>query len=550
MDNQRLVLFVSLSFVVLLLWQAWMKDYGPAPEPAATAEQTVQAEAKTPAGGDDLPGAHHEASVSAGTPSEIELLKSTQQVQVETDLFRVVIDTTGGDLRQVDLLDYDATTAPGSPPFRLMNDSLPNLFILQSGLRSTSGEEPTHHALYSAAQTQYRMAKNADTLQVPLVWKSSDGVVVTKRYTFHRGSYVVDVEHEVVNNSGREWTGRQYRQLQRTAAAKTGKTTFIRTYTGGVIYSPEEKYEKITFEDMQKQDLDRTVTNGWAAMLQHYFLAALIPERDVAEHYYTKVLGDARYVIGLISPQRNVAAGDTSVFGTRLFIGPKLQDEMKEVVTGLELTVDYGRLTVLAQPLFWLLKHIHGLIGNWGWAIVLLTLLIKLAFYKLSETSYRSMANMRRLAPRLKSLKERYGDDRQKLNQAMMELYKKEKINPLGGCLPIVVQIPVFISLYWVLLEAVELRQAPFMLWITDMSSPDPYYILPLLMGVTMLIQQKLNPAPMDPIQAKVMMVLPVVFTVFFAFFPSGMVLYWVVNNTLSIAQQWTITKRIERGGK
>ena len=238
------------------------------------------------------------------------------------------------------------------------------------------------------------------------------------------------------------------------------------------------------------------------------------------------------------------------MFSTRLFLGPKLQDEMREVVTGLELTVDYGVLTVLAQPLFWLLKTIHKFIGNWGWSIVLVTLLIKLAFYKLSETSYKSMANMRKLAPRLQSLKERYGDDRQKLNQAMMEMYKKEKINPLGGCLPILVQIPVFIALYWMLLESVELRQAPFMLWIQDMSSPDPFYILPLLMGATMLIQQKLNPAPMDPIQAKVMMALPVVFTVFFAFFPSGLVLYWVVNNTLSIAQQWVITRRVERGGK
>jgi YidC/Oxa1 family membrane protein insertase len=279
-------------------------------------------------------------------------------------------------------------------------------------------------------------------------------------------------------------------------------------------------------------------------------VGALIPERSKADRYYTKALDDSRFVIGMIAPDRTVAPGASTVFRIRLYLGPKLQDVMKRVAPGLELTVDYGKLTVLAEPVFWLLKTIHGLIGNWGWAIILVTMLIKLAFYKLSETSYRSMANMRKLAPRLKSLKERYGDDRQKLNQAMMELYKKEKINPLGGCLPIVVQIPVFIALYWVLLDSVELRQAPFILWIHDLSAPDPFYILPLLMGVTMLIQQKLNPAPMDPIQAKVMMVLPVVFTVFFAFFPSGLVLYWVVNNTLSITQQSVITRRIERGGK
>jgi len=552
MDNQRLFLFVALSFVVLLLWQAWMKDYGP--PPAETAPPSQPAVAQTPVKGGDLPGAAPEAGVEAGAPVAARLLQTTGQVVVETDLYRAVIDTTGGDLRELDLLAYRETNAPDSPPLRLMNDSLPKLFILQSGLLPPTGGEsaryPTHHAVYTAQQTQYRMAEGADTLQVPLTWQGDDGVVVTKRYTFHRGSYVVDLEHEVDNRSTGEWSARQYRQLQRNELPKKGKTTFIRTYTGGVIYSPQDKYEKITFEDMQKQDLDRTITDGWAAMLQHYFLGALIPDRDAPQHYYTKALGGGRYVIGLTSSQHRVAAGEHTVFSTRLFLGPKLQDEMKQVVTGLELTVDYGRLTVLAQPLFWLLKSIHNLIGNWGWAIVLLTLLIKLAFFKLSETSYRSMANMRRLAPRLQSLKERYSDDRQKLNQAMMELYKKEKINPLGGCLPILVQIPVFISLYWVLLEAVELRQAPFMLWIKDMSSQDPYYILPLLMGATMLIQQKLNPAPMDPIQAKVMMVLPVVFTVFFAFFPSGLVLYWVVNNTLSIAQQWTITRRIERGSK
>jgi YidC/Oxa1 family membrane protein insertase len=481
---------------------------------------------------------------------ETAVLEKAQYIEVETDLFSIRIDTTGGDLRQVDLLAYPATTEPDSPPFRLLNDSLPNLFVIQSGLRASVGTEPTHHVVYTPEQTSYRMAETDTELVVPMVWRSPEGVEVIKRYVFHHGSYTVDLQHEVRNHSGADWHGRQYRQLQRTQVAETGQSTFIYTYMGGVIYSPEEKYEKIKFDDMAEENLDRTITDGWTAMLQHYFLGALIPVNGQPDRYYTNTLSNARYVIGMISPNRVVADGSSALYETRIFIGPKLQDEMKQVAPGLELTVDYGLLTVLAQPLFWLLKTIHGLVGNWGWAIVLVTMLIKLAFYKLSETSYRSMANMRKLAPRMKTLKERYGDDRQKLNQAMMEMYKKEKINPLGGCLPIVVQIPVFISLYWVLLESVELRQAPFALWITDMSSPDPYYILPLLMGVTMLIQQKLNPAPMDPIQAKVMMVLPVVFTVFFAFFPSGLVLYWVVNNTLSIAQQWMITRRIERGGK
>jgi YidC/Oxa1 family membrane protein insertase len=557
MDNQRLFLFVGLSFVMLLLWQAWMEDYGPVPPaeaPVVATGQLADTPAGTPAGiqadTSDLPSTPADMVARDSVLPETALLETAQYIDVETDLFHIRIDTTGGDLRQADLLAYPATMEPDSPPFRLLNDSLPNLFVVQSGLRASVGTEPTHHVVYTPEQTSYRMAETDDELVVPMVWRSPEGVEVIKRYVFHRGSYAIDLQHEVHNHSGADWHGRQYRQLQRTQVAETGQSTFIYTYMGGVIYSPEEKYEKIKFDDMVEEHLDRTITDGWAAMLQHYFLGALIPASGETDRYYTNTLSNARYVIGMIAPNRVVADGSSELFETRLFIGPKLQDEMKEVAPGLELTVDYGLLTVLAQPVFWLLKTIHKLVGNWGWSIIFVTMLIKLAFYKLSETSYKSMANMRKLAPRMKTLKERYGDDRQKLNQAMMEMYKKEKINPLGGCLPIVVQIPVFISLYWVLLESVELRQAPFMLWITDMSSPDPYYILPLLMGVTMLIQQKLNPAPMDPIQAKVMMVLPVVFTVFFAFFPSGLVLYWVVNNTLSIAQQWVITRRVERGGK
>ena len=553
MDNQRLFLFVALSFVTLLLWQSWMEDYGPPPAPpesSTPAAMTDPIPGSAVSDSDDIPSASSAPVPQASALPDTELLKTADYIEVETDLFKIRIDTTGGDLRQADLLGYPATTEPDSPPFRLLNDSLPNLFVIQSGLRASTGTEPTHHVVYTPEQSRYRMAESATELVVPMTWRSPEGVEVIKRYVFHRGSYAIDLQHEVRNDSGAEWHGRQYRQLQRTQVAETGQSTFIYTYMGGVIYSPEEKYEKIKFDDMVDGDLDRTITDGWAAMLQHYFLGALIPARGEADRYYTKALSNSRYVIGMISPGQTVAAGSSAVYETQIFIGPKLQDQMKQVAPGLELTVDYGMLTVLAQPVFWLLQKIHGLVGNWGWAIVIVTMLIKLAFYKLSETSYKSMANMRKLAPRLKTLKERYGDDRQKLNTAMMDMYKKEKINPLGGCLPIVVQIPVFISLYWVLLEAVELRQAPFILWLTDLSAPDPFYVLPLLMGATMLIQQRLNPAPMDPIQAKVMMALPVVFTVFFAFFPSGLVLYWVANNTLSIAQQWMITRRIERGGK
>jgi YidC/Oxa1 family membrane protein insertase len=310
-----------------------------------------------------------------------------------------------------------------------------------------------------------------------------------------------------------------------------------------VLYSQEDKYEKIKFDAMRESNLNRTVTGGWAAMIQHYFLAAWIPSQDETNTYYTKAPGDNRYIIGMVGAVKTIAPGETGTLDARLYVGPKLQDHLQQVAKGLELTVDYGILTIISEPLFWVLKHIHSIVGNWGWSIIIITIMLKALFYKLSETSYKSMAHMRKVQPRLQALKERYGDDKQKLNEAMMKMYREEKINPLGGCLPILVQIPVFIALYWMLLESVEMRQAPFMLWIKDLSTADPYYVLPVLMGITMLIQHRLNPTPMDPIQARVMMILPIAFTFFFMFFPAGLVLYWVVNNTLSIAQQWYITR-------
>ena len=549
MDNPRVLLFVALSFLFLLIWQAWIEDYGPKPEiTQATGEQT---QGEQPANvdsqtGEDLP------SVEAAPEQQLETsrkLAEGQRIRIETDLLRVEIDTQGGDVRIVDLLGYPENTDPDSPPFRLLTDRDNELFIAQAGLRSSGDEEPNHYAIFEAQQTHYNMGAGQDTLEVPLFWRSADGVKVTKLFRFHRDSYAIDVDFLIDNQSNQPWSARAYRQLQRTEPAGNGGSAFVaQTYTGGVIYSPDEKYQKIDFGDMRDGDLKRQFSNGWAAMIQHYFLTAWIPEPAVTASYYTRALKDGRYVLGFVDGSTRVEAGAQASLPARLYAGPKLQNQLEAVAPGLELTVDYGMLTFLSQPLFWLLDKIHALVNNWGWAIIILTILIKLAFFKLSETSYKSMANMRKLAPRLKALKERYGDDKQRLNQAMMEMYKTEKINPLGGCLPVLVQIPVFIALYWVLLESVELRQAPFMLWLKDLSSADPYFVLPLIMGVTMLIQQKLNPAPMDPIQAKVMMILPVVFTVFFAFFPSGLVLYWVVNNTLSIAQQWVITRRVEAG--
>lgn len=556
MDNPRLFLFIALSFVVLLMWEAWQRDYGTPPEDTPVTEATGPAvvdSALPDVPPEDLPAAAEAGGTQDQAPAlslDDALLKRAQRIRVVTDVLDLEIDTRGGDVRKAWLVDYPIAAKEPGKPVELMNDRLPTIFVAQSGLRTSDGEEPTHHARYTAEQTEFRLQPGQDALEVPLHWTSPEGIKVTKVYRFRPGSYLIEVEHRVHNGSATEWRGREYRQLQRTQVAEFGQSQFIYTYMGGVIYSPEEKYEKISFEDMVDGDLSRSFSGGWAAMIQHYFLAAWIPPADEIDHYYTKVLSGQRYALGMIANPVIVPPGGEKIFTSRLFIGPKLQNQLATIAPGLELTVDYGVLTVLAKPIYWLLDKIHSLVGNWGWSIILLTILIKLAFYKLSETSYKSMANMRKLAPRLQALKERYGDDKQKLNKAMMDMYKTEKINPLGGCLPILVQIPVFISLYWVLLESVELRQANFALWLDDLSSPDPFYVLPLVMGVTMFIQQKLNPAPMDPVQAKVMMALPVVFTVFFAFFPSGLVLYWVTNNMLSIAQQWVITRRVEQGIK
>ncbi|MFQ5488538.1 MAG: membrane protein insertase YidC, partial [Gammaproteobacteria bacterium] len=554
MDNQRVILFFALSFILLLLWQAWQQDYGEVAPPVAESNApAVEADVpQTPAASQAQAGSGAATPAPAAAPQSDQqgLLEKGQRIRVITDVLDVKIDTKGGDLRQADLLAYPVSIQQPDVPFRLMDDSGDDsghrVFIAQSGLLSQQGA-PDHHSKYRALQQEYRLQDGRGELRVPLVWESGDGVTVTKTYVFHRDSYVVEVEHKVENSAARPWQGYQYRQFQRTEPTSDEKPAFIYTYTGGVIYSPEEKYEKIKFDDMRKADLSRDIKGGWAAMIQHYFVGAWIPDQQEINHYYSKGPEGRPFVLGLVSPSREVQPGASTVFSSRIYVGPKEQKRLKEVAEGLDLTVDYGVLTFIAKPIFWLLGYIHGVIGNWGWSIVVLTLLIKLMFYKLSETSYRSMANMRRLQPKIAALRERYGDDRQRMSQAMMELYKTEKINPLGGCLPMLVQIPVFIALYWVLLESVELRQAEFILWIKDLSTKDPYYILPLLMGTTMFIQQKLNPPPPDPIQAKVLMALPFIFTLFFAFFPSGLVLYWVSNSTLSILQQWYITRRIEK---
>jgi YidC/Oxa1 family membrane protein insertase len=553
MDNIRLLLILSLAAVLFLIYQAWVEDYGPARAPATTVEAQPQADTASPGDPDAPPADAPEAPVPAPESATVTAeAASADTVTVETDVLKAEISARGGTIESLWLKNYAREAEQPQDKFRLFKPQPPNMFIVQSGLLGGADiDVPSHKAVFEAAQTSYTLLDGQDRLSVELTWNSPAGIEVIKRYHFERGRYLVEVEHEVVNNTGEAIIVRDYDQLQRTDLRDSpDDQKFVHTFTGGVYYGPEVKYKKESFDDMVKRPLDAAITDGWIAMIQHYFMAAWIPRTGVEQTFYTKVVesaGDTRYIIGMYSPTTTIAAGTSHVFENRLFAGPKLQDRLSEIAPGLELAVDYGWLTILAKPIFWLLSTIHAVVGNWGWAIIILTILIKLAFYKLSETSYKSMAHMRQVAPRLQALKDRYGDDKERLNQAMMELYKKEKINPLGGCLPILVQIPVFIALYWVLLESVELRHAPFIFWLDNLTAPDPYFVLPLIMGVSMFIQQKLNPPPPDPIQAKILMALPFVFTVFFAFFPSGLVLYWTVNQLLSIAQQWHITRIIEK---
>jgi len=553
MDNTRLFLFAALVFVGMLLWQQWQLDYGPQ-QPVISSE-AGNTPAPTQAVDEasnivDLPVQAEGLAIDTGDSSESsDATPSGRLISVETDVVRVVIDSKGGVIRSLKLKKYPVSLDLPDQGLELIHSDIDSTHVIQSGLRNRSNTAPTHHSIYQAAKSQYSLKDGEDSLIVPLLWEQ-DGINVVKTYEFRRGDYLIDVKHRVENKTAQDWQGSQYRQIQRTRPLS--KSRILITYTGAVYYNEEVKYEKVSFDDMEDSQLKVNSQGGWIAMLQHYFLSAWIPSQEGTNLAYSIAntkQQPATYTIGLRSENELVAPGNSAEFISQLFVGPKLVKRLEEITPGLELTVDYGVLTFLSKPLYWLLSFYQSYVGNWGLAIILLTMTIKAVFYKLSETSYRSMAKMRKVGPRLKTLKERYGSDRQKMNAAMMELYKTEKINPMGGCLPILVQIPVFIALYWALLETVDLRQAPFILWIEDLSVMDPYFVLPIIMGVSMLVQQKLNPTPPDPIQAKVMMALPFVFTFFFAFFPAGLVLYWVVNNILSITQQWFITKRIEAGG-
>lgn len=538
MDNARFVLIVFFFLLSMMLYQQWQLDYGPKPAVSAT-----QAATQSPAN-PDLPASKATTADATGAMEEDTALVTRQRIAIRTDVIRMEIDTEGGDIRRLDLLQYPvAKDTPDQPVVLFTDEDL--IFVAQNGFLGDEATAPNHHTLWQSQASAYTLANGQDELRVPLTWTSPTGVTVTKTYVLQRGSYDIRLEQKVVNSGAAPWMARQYLQLQRKDPGDKNKDQFVRTYTGGVLYTPEEKYEKISFKDMASDNLSRKSQEGWIAMIQHYFLAAWIPTTGQENNFYTKSLSDSHFVIGSYSPTLTVKPGESKTVQAQLYAGPKLQRVLESTAPGLDLTVDYGALTIIAKPIFWLLEQFHKIFNNWGWAIIFVTLTLKALFFRLSAASYRSMANMRKMQPKLAELKERYGSDKQKLNAAMMEMYRKEKVNPLGGCLPILVQIPVFISLYWVLIETVEMRQAPFIGWLVDLSSKDPYFILPLIMGVSMFIQQRLSPPPADPLQAKIMQFFPVMFTGFFAFFPSGLVLYWVVNNLLSILQQWYINKTI-----
>jgi YidC/Oxa1 family membrane protein insertase len=546
METTRFILLIALGLVLTMIWQAWQEDYGDAIPVQVNGETLTQ---EPLMGAVDLPEAPTVA-VDTKPPSlveesSIEQTENGEVVRVKTDVLDLEINTLGGTIQHLELLNYPISKKQIEDKVVLLDKEGDSFYMVQGGLLSKD-ELANHKTLFSSEKNHYEL-EGKESISVRLFRESDNGLTVIKTFTFYKGQYVAEIDYEIQNLSSESWSGSAYGQINRTEPKQNG-SRFIYTYTGAVLSSPEKRYDKIDFDDIQDDKLSVDITNGWVAMLQHYFVTALIPgSKEEQYHYYTLNPDNHSYVIGAITPSKNIPAGASENIKHRVYFGPKLQKELGQFAEGLELTVDYGIFWFLAKPLYWVLDYIHGFTNNWGWSIILVTLLLKLLFFKLSAAGYRSMANMRKVQPRLLSIRERYKDDRARLNQAMMDIYKEEKINPLGGCFPILVQIPVFISLYWVLLESVELRQADFILWINDLSIADPYFVLPLLMGITMFVQQKLNPAPMDPVQAKVMAVLPVVFTVFFAFFPAGLVLYWVVNNTLSIAQQWVITRSIEQ---
>jgi YidC/Oxa1 family membrane protein insertase len=572
MDTRRLMLLFVFAFSLMMLWNAWQKQQNPQPVPQESAQGAT---------GTALPPSAH-PSATAGLPQPGSKLRSAGEaplqpvdsapdagraevLNVETDLFKAQISTRGGDLVRLELKQFKAHTEKeglislvsgyfgSTPATSSSKDGLFTLFEPEHRYSAQAGllgeGLPDHNTLLVPLSGPRNLKEGEEIFQVRLEAPETNGIRAVKVYTFRRNSYLIDVAWEIENGSAQELTPYAYFQLRRDGEAPAGGTFMLSTFYGAAVYTEAGKYQKLTYKDIdegkaskEKAKFAETANDGWLAMVQHYFVAAWVPQDNTLREFSIRKEDDL-YAASLVMPVSKLAPGERGEVKVPLFAGPQEQERLKEAAPGLELVVDYGVLHIIAAPIFWVLAFINSLFGNWGWSIVALTILIKLFFFPLSAASYKSMARMRQMTPKLMQLKERYADDKQRLNQEMMKLYQTEKINPLGGCLPILIQIPVFIALYWVLLGAVEMRDAPWILWIKDLSTADPYCVLPVIMMASMFIQTRLNPTPPDPMQAKMMMIMPLVFGVMFFFFPSGLVLYWVVNNILSIAQQWWITR-------
>ena len=552
MDNLRLLVWASFGMLAWLTYQAWQEDYATVSVPET---RSAADEAGAPSSGAGalpaLPAAAADSTpASQQTPSldverEATPRADTRMVRVTTDVLEVEINTTGATLQRAVIRRYPVHKDDPDTLVELLSPAGPDRGAIQTGLIAEGdGAEPNHLAVFESPSTEYEL-RGADEIIVPFTWTDGQGITVEKEIRFTRGSYRIDITQRLINRSGADWRGAEYAQIERRSREVERSMFNVDTYSfdGPIIYDGE-KSEKLKRDDLLSDGpYDIKAGNGWIGSIQHHFLSAVVPAKDAEYRYKVSVTGDTSVASLIRSPSLYVPSGSEFTFETAVFVGPKLQSQLEQLDESLKLTVDYGWLTIISQPLFWLLNKVHSFVGNWGLAIILVTVLIKMTFYKLTEASGRSMARMREIQPRMKALQDRYKDDRQALSQAMMELYKREKVNPAAGCLPILIQMPFFLAFYWVLLESVEMRQAPFALWITDLSSRDPFFILPIIMGAAMLFQQRLNPAPADPVQAKVMQVMPIMFTGFFAFFPSGLVLYWVTNTLLSISQQWYINK-------
>jgi len=558
MDNQRLLTWSFFGFMVFLTWQAWVEDYRtPPPVESAPVEAAQPATPQAPpASTGDLPtisdsAANDVPSLSAGSPEPEPSVTGADVVRVVTDVLDLEISTAGATLQRAALLNYPVSKDDPDVLVELLSPAANTLGLVETGLiLADREEEPNHFAVFTAAENEYRLG-DADELTAEFSWTDGAGLTATKTFTFRRGSYVIDIRQTLENASGTTVNAGAYAQIRRRSFDPERSMFDVDSYSfdGPIIYDGERS-RKLDRDDLLDEPHREVTDNGWVATIQHHFLNAIVPPEGSNQNYSVSVTGNIAKATFIDASAVAVPAGGRGEFTATAFVGPKLQSQLEEVRETLKLTVDYGWLTIISGPLFWLLSFVYSYVQNWGLAIILVTVLIKAAFYKLTEASGRSMAKMREIQPRMKALQERYKDDRQALSQAMMELYKREKVNPAAGCLPILIQMPFFLAFYWVLLESVEMRQAPFALWITDLSSRDPYFILPLIMGAAMLGQQKLNPAPADPVQARVMQIMPIMFTGFFAFFPSGLVLYWVTNTLLSIAQQWHINKVVHAEGQ